>query len=102
MDVVVTPDGRAFGGTFFPKALRPSNRSIQHFQVVQDHVDHVSIKVVTGPEFSDASRNEVLDRLRRHLGPDMQIDLEVVDSIPVLPSGKHSFIVSKIKTPSES
>lgn len=94
LDVIVTPEGKAFGGTFFTLILRPFDRSIDQFQVVQDHVDHVTIKLVAGPGFGDDGAARVKDAVVRAMGPALRVDVEVVPEIPLLLSGKRRFVVS--------
>ncbi len=96
LDVVVTPDGRAFGGTFFTLIFRPFDQSIAQFQVIQDRRDHLQIKIVTGPAY-DAERRAQLERtLSEQLGASMRFDLAEVEEIPRLASGKRRFVVSLI------
>ncbi len=96
LDVIVTPDGRAFGGTFFTLTLRPFDRSITQFQVIQERVDHLTVKIVPGVSWDLRKRAEVLETLNRQLGGGLQIDLIEVGEIAPLPSGKRRFVVSQI------
>lgn len=93
LDVVVTPDGRAFGGTFFTLVLRPFDRSVAQFQVVQDTDRALRIKVVPGETWSPEVRARLLAALGGPL-EGMTIDLEECADIPPLPSGKRRFIVA--------
>jgi phenylacetate-CoA ligase len=97
LDVIVTPDGRAFGGTFFTLTLRPYDRSIAQFQVIQDRVDHLVVKIVPGHAWDLRRRAELLETLNRQLGGGLQIELLEVSEIPPLPSGKRRFVVSQIE-----
>ncbi len=96
LDVVTTPDGRSFGGTFFTLVLRPLDRSITSFQVVQDRPDHLTIRLVPGPGYDDAARGRVTALLAERLGPSLAVDLEEVPEIPPLASGKRRFVVREI------
>jgi phenylacetate-CoA ligase len=97
LDVVVTPDGRAFGGTFFTLTLRPFDRSIAQFQVIQDRLDHLIVKVVPGPTWDLRKRAELLATLDKHLGGGLRVELLEVHEIPPLASGKRRFVVSQIE-----
>ncbi len=99
LDVITTPDGRAFGGTFFTLVFRPFDKSIRQFQVVQDRADHLLIKIVPGDLFDGPRRRKLELVLRDQLGADMTVDLQEVVSIPPLPSGKRRFVVSEIAAP---
>ncbi len=96
LDVVVTPEGRAFGGTFFTLIFRPQDASIRQFQVVQDALDHLAIKVEPGEGYDSARRDALLATLREQLGPSMRFDLEEVERIERLGSGKRRFVVSEL------
>ncbi|RMG46673.1 MAG: phenylacetate--CoA ligase family protein [Acidobacteria bacterium] len=96
LDVVVTPDGRAFGGTFFTLQLRPFDRTIERFQVVQDRPDHLVVRVVPGPGYGPAVRQRVLDTLAGALGRTVSVELLEVPEIPPSPSGKHRFVISQV------
>jgi phenylacetate-CoA ligase len=96
LDVIVTPDGRAFGGTFFTLTLRPFDRSVAQFQVIQERVDHLTVKIVPGQSWDLRKRAEILETLNRQLGGGLQIDLIEVGEISPLTSGKRRFVVSQI------
>lgn len=96
LDVIVTPDGRAFGGTFFTLVLRPLDRAIDHFQVVQDAFDHLTIKLVPGPSYDTSARDRVLASLRTQMGTAMRVEVQEVAEIPTLASGKRRFVVSLV------
>ncbi|RMG45689.1 MAG: phenylacetate--CoA ligase family protein [Acidobacteria bacterium] len=93
-DVVYTPAGRAFGGSFFPILLRPFDRSIRRFQVVQDRLDHLTIRVVPGHGWDAPCRDRVLRIIAERMGPEMKVDLKVCREIPPAPSGKRRPVVS--------
>ena len=93
LDVITTPDGRSFGGTFFTLVLRPDDGSILQFQVVQDRPDHLDIRLVPGPGFGADTRSRITQRILKELGPSMGFDLREEREIAPLPSGKHRFVV---------
>ncbi len=96
LDVIVTPEGKAFGGTFFTIVFRPFDRAIRQFQVVQDRPDRIRVKLVPGETWSPDRKVEILSVLREKLGSRMILDVEEVPEIPPLPSGKRRFVVSEI------
>lgn len=70
---------------------------IRDFQVVQESLDEISIKIVAGPGFTEAHRRFILHNTLSH-GP-AEIRVELVDSIPLGSSGKARHLVTKIVTP---
>ena len=55
-----------------------------------------TFKVVKGPRFSDEAFGEVLATLRQFLGEDMRIDVEFVDNIDMVRTGKHQAAISHL------
>jgi phenylacetate-CoA ligase len=98
LDVIATPSGRAFGGTFFTLVLRPSDRAVEQFQVVQEAADRVRVLVVKGPGWTDARGAEIQATLEREL-QGMTCRIESVQQIPELSSGKRRFVVGWTGTP---
>lgn len=92
LDVIVTPTGKAFGGTFFTLVLRPSDRSVEQFQVIQEAKDRIRVLVVPGPGWSDARSAEVRAKLEGQLDG-IECRIETVREIPVLKSGKRRFVI---------
>jgi phenylacetate-CoA ligase len=92
LDVIVTPTGKAFGGTFFTLVLRPSDRAVDQFQVIQEAKDRIRILVVPGAGWSDARSAEIRATLEKQLDG-MDCRLETVPEIPVLKSGKRRFVI---------
>lgn len=62
------------------------------FQVLQDEIDKVRIKIVKGIEFSEEEEACFLDALKKRLGTSMSIKLEYVDEIPREKSGKFRIV----------
>jgi phenylacetate-CoA ligase len=59
-------------------------------------VNHVVVKIVPGASLSDADRQQLLDGLQTRLGPDVRIEIVVVDDIPAERSGKYRWVISKV------
>lgn len=96
LDVVVTPDGRAFGGTFFTLVLRTDDRAVAEFQVVQETRESLTVNVVPGPGWNARAREALSVRLADQLGG-LEVTLVEVGEIPRLASGKRRFVVSRVQ-----
>jgi phenylacetate-CoA ligase len=96
MDVIQTPDGRMFGGTFFSLLFRPADRTVEQFQVVQESIDRLHIRIVPGPNYGPERRSIILGHIKEKMGEALKVQLDEVDQIEPLPSGKHRFVVSKV------
>jgi phenylacetate-CoA ligase len=94
-DIVVTPRGNRLIVHFFTGIMEYA-RHIDSFQVVQEQVDRITIKVVPKGQFDREEWARLECELREKGDPDLQIDLEVVDEIPLEGSNKRRFVVSKV------
>jgi phenylacetate-CoA ligase len=95
LDVLTTPDGRKVPGEFFPHLLKEFP-AIRRFQVVQDAADRITLKLVVEGGFTLSDRELLLSEIRRGTGPVVQIQLDLVDDIPLTKAGKHRVVVHAV------
>ncbi|MFX0053002.1 MAG: phenylacetate--CoA ligase family protein [Candidatus Hermodarchaeota archaeon] len=95
-DIVIGTNGRAVGGTFWTLLLRTAIEGIKQFQVVQESLSELDIRIVAEESFEERRISTLVDKIREYLGKDMKITFQVVDKIPLTKSGKSRFVVSKI------
>jgi len=69
---------------------------LERYQIIQESLEKVVIKAVKGKGYSQAHTDFILKHLRKYLGDDITIEIEFVDLLPPLPSGKRSVFISKI------
>ena len=93
VDFVQSPDGRRITGLFFPHLLKDF-AGVKRFQVVQDAPDHVQLRVVAAPSWSDGERQAVDKIVRSHLGPRVNLDIVKVEEIPLTATGKQRVVVN--------
>jgi phenylacetate-CoA ligase len=70
---------------------------IKKFQVVQNLLDQIDIKIVIDEEFNEKSKKKFLENWNDRLGKKMKIQLFEVDKIPVEKSGKFRLVKNNIK-----
>lgn len=71
--------------------------SFSRYQLVQTALDSFRLKVILrDARLWDEERSQLLEKLHRVLGATVQIDLEIVESIPASQSGKYQFIRSDL------
>jgi phenylacetate-CoA ligase len=86
----------AIAGSLFPHVLKDYDFAVRQFQVVQVKPGAIVLKVVKAPRFDDQVFADVLAIFRRYLGEDTAIDVQFVDSIPMVRTGKRMATLSAI------
>jgi phenylacetate-CoA ligase len=94
-DFLVTTSGRILHALAIIYVLREIP-SVKEFQVVQEELDRVLIRLVPEPSFSDGDQKALIQRAELALGPGMRITVERTAEIPRLPSGKFRYVVSQV------
>lgn len=94
-DIVVAPNGRFLSGTYWTILFKTVD-GIRQFQLVQESIDALDVKLVTEPSFQKASLAKLEERIHERCGPAMHVRFEVVDDIPLTRAGKRRFIISKV------
>jgi phenylacetate-CoA ligase len=94
--IIQGTDGRYLPGTFFAHYLKEFDHAIKKFQVVQEERDAMTFRVVRGGRYSDDVLDEVLSTFRAYLGADMRIDVEFVDEVAMVRTGKRLASVSRL------
>lgn len=73
-------------------------KGIQSFQVIQNSIDHLEIKIIAKDSIYNSKVEEVfLKNWRDRVGDKMKLDLNYVENIPVEPSGKYRIVKNNIK-----
>lgn len=93
-DVVVTPSGNRLIVHFFTGILGQLPE-IEGFQVTQERVDAIVVRVVPSFGFSKGTADRIVSLLREK-GADLEIEVETVEEIPVAASGKRRFVVNRL------
>jgi len=89
--------GRVVPGSLFLHLFKDYNHAIRQFQVVQDAAGSVTLRIVKAPRFDDAILAEAIAVLRRYLGAETRIDVEFVDTIPLVRTGKRQVSLSRVR-----
>ena len=94
--IIQGTDGRYVPGTFFAHCLKDFDHAIARFQVVQDEPGALKFFVVKAGRYSEDVMDEVKAIFRQYLGPDLRIDVEFVENIEMVRTGKRLASVSKL------
>jgi len=95
--IVLGADGQYLPGTFFAHLLKDYSHAFRHYQFVQETRGAITWKIVKGERYTDEALKEVLGILQKYLGAAMRIEVEFVDNIPMVRTGKRLAVVSKLK-----
>lgn len=70
---------------------------LESYRLIQESLDHVVVKIVKGKYHADDYTELMVKQLRSYLGRGVQVDVQFVKTLPPLPSGKRSTLISKVK-----
>jgi len=92
-DCIATGNGYVLPGSivdFFSKV-----ETIRDFQVIQENEERINVKLVCEENHSSDDADFVISGMQELVGSDFEIEVETVDSVPLTPSGKKRFVISK-------
>ncbi len=95
-DFLVTPEGRLVSGAALTIYLIAQAPGVLQAQLVQDRPAAVTLRIVAGDLYGPETEAFFARQIPEFLGPRMQWQVELVDGIAPLPSGKHAFCISTI------
>lgn len=95
--IIQGTDGRYLPGTFFAHYLKEFDHAIRRFQVIQERRDAMTFRVVKGARYSADVLDQILVAFRGHLGDRMQIDVEFVEDVALVRTGKRLASVSRLE-----
>jgi phenylacetate-CoA ligase len=100
-DIVTTPNGNRLIVHFFT-GIFEFYPSVEVFQVRQERVKEIEIKIVPRADFSMGDWNKIREEIHEKGDPDLEIRLSLVREIPLERSNKRRFVVSTVKREGET
>jgi phenylacetate-CoA ligase len=95
--LVIGAHGRVMPGTFFSHLFKDYDYLVRQYQVIQEERGAIVLKIVKGSRFADELfEREILQVLRQYLGEETRIDVQFVDLIPLVRTGKRQAVISKL------
>jgi phenylacetate-CoA ligase len=99
VNLIVRPDGRLVSSLAVSGVLARAS-GIVRAQFVQEEVGRARVRLVLGPHAERARVQATLgEQLRPYLGPEMQLEYELVEDIPTPPGGKFESVISRVPVP---
>jgi len=90
-DYVATPDGRLIGRL---DHVFKQQTSVAEAQIVQKRPDRILVFVVPSADWRDSSEALLVQEIRKRLGDEIGISVELTDAIPREPNGKFRAVKS--------
>ena len=92
-DVIVTPNERYIFADDIAEIFYPISE-IKQFQVVQTQANALTVKLVKKEGVGGEIDRYIKSQIQDAVGEGMEVSLNIVDHIPILPSGKHRICIS--------
>lgn len=95
-DIIVTPKGDYLVIQFFT-VLFKHFESVEQFQVVQESLNELRVKIIKNEKFRETDLTQIHDQIQERMGSTVNIYIEFVDDIPLYGrSGKRRFVISHV------
>ncbi|MBL4852251.1 MAG: hypothetical protein JKY90_08235 [Gammaproteobacteria bacterium] len=92
-EFIVTQDGRDLRG------LNHIPRDVEHIlrlQIVQNCMNKITIRVLANSGFNGSDRIKIIANARNYIPPEIDVVVEVVDSLESMPNGKTPFVIRNV------
>ena len=94
--LVYCTNGRWLPGTFFAHFFKDYDNIVLFFQVIQKDKNGFSLKIAKGQQWNSKDWNNLVLDLRNYVG-ETPIQIEFVENIPLLKTGKRTPVISHVK-----
>jgi len=95
-DFIVTPDGRWQHALSVIYVVRDIE-GVAEFKIIQEDVDHVRVLLkIHGDIYPENGNQRIVKGLKKRMGEEVRVALEMVDEIPRDASGKYRYVVSRV------
>lgn len=95
LDIIKTPSGKLIPGELFPHLFKEFT-AINKFQVRQQQLDQLQIAIVARNGLTDADKAKISAEINRYAEGELQLQINLVDDIPLTASGKHRVTVCEV------
>jgi phenylacetate-CoA ligase len=92
-DYVLTPDGRLVGRM---DHVFKDQLEVAEAQILQSDPSAILLLIVPRADYTDASQRAVVRQIRSRLGSEIDVRIELVNSIPREPNGKFRAVKSEV------
>jgi phenylacetate-CoA ligase len=93
LDCIRTPENKIIPGELFPHYLKDFP-GIEKFQVIQEKLSSLIVKLKVNENINNNEIEKIRKSLHQVIGDGVEIDIQIVDEIPLTKSGKHRVTIS--------
>jgi phenylacetate-CoA ligase len=94
-DVLTLGDGRLISPSVLTHPFKPLE-SIEGSQIVQTAPNAITVRLVPGPQLTTALVETLVHDLQERLGPEVRIDVAMVERVEVSANGKFKWVISHV------
>lgn len=94
-DFLLTPEGKYVHGYFLLDCVE-DGKGMKEFQIVQEKIDKLVIKIIPEKEFDEAQLDIIREAIRRKSNG-WEVEFKYVDKIERTPAGKYKFVKSELR-----
>jgi phenylacetate-CoA ligase len=93
-EMLITPEGKNIHGEFFTHIFWETH-GIKEFQVVQEHLNKLTIKIIPEADFDEKNLNTIKWYINKK-STEWNVDFKIVNEIERTKAGKYKFIISEL------
>ncbi len=96
VDILVTPEGKKISGWFFQQIFWKYDNIVKEYQVTQEKLDTIIIKIVPEDGFDEKQLNKFREIVKKR-SQAWNIEFKFVDKIERTKAAKYKFIINNLK-----
>lgn len=95
--IIVGANGNYLPGTFFAHLFKDYDHAIKQYKVIQEKQGAITLQIVKAQRFTGPVFDELKGQLQKFLGEGTDINVEFLDTIPMVRTGKQQGSVSRLE-----
>lgn len=97
-DITVGTNGKRMTGAFWGNLFGTRIPGVIKWQVQQHALDNIKIKLQPSKSFDRSTIDYIITYVKSALGDDIEVQVSLVDLMPLTKMGKHRWVISSINT----
>lgn len=94
--IIIGANGRYLPGTFFAHFFKDYSHLVKQYQVFQEIPGAIELRIIKGLRFDDIQFDALIEHLKTFVGEESKIDIQFVDHIQMVRTGKLQGSISKV------